>query len=135
MECSHDNRLRIGAADKRINTVLHLTGCLVGECQSKNIPWLDSVGKQMRYSIGEHTSLARTGTRHNQARTLRSLHCGTLHIVQLVEIVFHFKMYQTSANYDKKVKQSGISADIVFNKTANRIFCPNFYNIALKFEL
>ena len=39
------------------------------------------------------------------------------------------------ANYDKKVEQREIAAHIVFNKTANRIICLNFYNIAHNFEL
>lgn len=40
-----------------------------------------------------------------------------------------------ATNYGKKVEQSEMSADIVFNKKANRIICPNFYNIADDFEL
>ena len=40
-----------------------------------------------------------------------------------------------AANYDKKVELIGMAVHIVFNKTANRIICLNFYNIAHDFEL
>jgi hypothetical protein len=86
-------------------------------------------------AVCEHAGFARTGTGHNQARTLCGLDSRALHVVELVEVILHYRRFLTAANYGKKVKRMEISADIVFNNTANRIICPNFYNIARNFEL
>ena len=89
VERAHCELCGVLLANQLRNTLLHLARGLVGEGQRQNVPRLDARRQQVRDAVGQHAGLARTGARHNQAGALCGLHCGALHVVELVEVIFH----------------------------------------------
>ena len=74
MKCTDPDALRTISHDL-IYTFPHLSGRLIGKCNSQNIPRIHPAFiDQMSDPIGEHSRLARSGTRQDQKRSIHMQH-------------------------------------------------------------
>ena len=67
-------------------TLAHLASGLVGEGKSQDVARVVAAVEQVHNLVGEHTGLARPGSRYYEFRAPDILHGGTLCLIELAKI-------------------------------------------------
>ena len=71
------------------DTLLHLTGSLVGEGKRQDSPRLVALADKIRYLVCQHTRLARSCTCNNKFRTVNIFHRSLLALAQRRKKICH----------------------------------------------
>ena len=78
MEGSHPKRSGFLGRNKGSDTLSHLSRCLIGKGQSKDIPRLHSLLQEIGNLVGKDTRLATTRSRYDERRSIDAKHRFTL---------------------------------------------------------
>ena len=83
VESAHPDVLGFGA-DKRLDTVFHLLGRLVGKCKCQNIKGIHPLVDQVGDAVGQSAGLARACAGNNHHRSVDNFGSTALFVVQFV---------------------------------------------------